>query len=72
MILGDTWSSVVLTLPSPEPPLLSNRINFAVNHTLPISAFTPGSSDERVVGVQVGDMRILRVAWDFVPLRKKE
>src|SRR5204863_29821 len=54
-IVGSTWSSVVLTLPSPEPPLLFNRINLQVNHVARVSDFTPGSTDHRVVGVQVGD-----------------
>ncbi len=66
-IVGPAWSSVVLTLPSPEPPLLKNRVNLFVNHTARVSDFTPGSTDNRVVGIQVGDIRILRVAWDFVP-----
>ena len=70
-IVGSTWSSVVITLPSPEPPLLVNRINLQVNHVARVSDFTPGSADRRVVGVQVGDLRILRVAWEFVPLRGK-
>jgi O-antigen ligase len=66
-IVGTTWSRVVLTLPSPAPPLRFTRINLQVNHPYRVSDFTPGSSDQRVVGVQMGDYRILRVAWEFVP-----
>ena len=70
--VGSTWSSVVITLPSPEPPLLFSRVNLQVNHVARVSDFTPGSADHRVVGVQVGDFKILRVAWEFVPLRRQD
>ena len=66
-IVGEHWSMVRVVLPSPEPPLLFSRVNFQVNHIARISDFTPGSKDERLVGVQVGDLRILRVSWEFVP-----
>jgi len=65
--VGDTWSSVTLNLPSPEPPLLFSRIDLRVNRTAPVSELIPGTNDPRVVGVQVGDLRILRIAWEFVP-----
>ena len=65
--VDDKWSSVTLNLPSPEPPLLFNRINLKLNHTARVSDIMPGSTDQRVVGIQVGDLRILRVAWEFVP-----
>ena len=65
--VDDKWSSVTLNLPSPEPPLLFSRINLRLNHTARVSDIVPGSTDQRVVGIQVGDLRILRIAWEFVP-----
>ena len=67
-LVDDKWSSVTLNLPSPEPPLLFSRINLKVNHMARVSQLVPGSSDQREVGIQVGDLRILRVAWEFVPM----
>jgi O-antigen ligase len=66
-IVGAHWSSVVVSLPPPEPLMQVTRINLYVNHVARVSEFTPGSSDQRVVGVQVGQVGILRVAWEFVP-----
>ena len=67
VLVDDKWSSVTLSPEFPEPPLLFSRINLKVNHTARVAQLVPGSSDQRVVGVQVGDIRILRVAWEFVP-----
>jgi O-antigen ligase len=64
-LVDDKWSRVTLNLVWPEPPLLFSRINLKVNHTARVSQLTPGSKDERVVGIQVGDLRIL--VWEFVP-----
>jgi hypothetical protein len=66
-LVGDRWTSVTLNLPSPEPPLTVSRINLKTSHTAKVAEILPGSSDQRVVGVQVGDIRILRIAWEFVP-----
>jgi hypothetical protein len=66
-IVDSHWSNVILSLPTPDPPLQFNRVNLYVNHVARISDFTPGSDDHRVVGVQVGPIGILRVAWEFVP-----
>ncbi len=66
-LVDDTWSSVTLNLPSPEPPLQISRINLRTNRTARVSEIVPGSTDQRAVGIQVGDLRILRVAWEFVP-----
>jgi hypothetical protein len=65
--IGGTWTNVRLNLLSPEPPLQFTRINLRVNHTARVADLVPGSTDQRVVGVQVGDFRILLVAWEFVP-----
>jgi len=66
-LVSDAWTMVRLNLPSPEPPLLFSRVSLRVNHTARVADLIPGTSDQRVVGVQVGDIRILRVAWEFVP-----
>jgi hypothetical protein len=66
-LVDDTWSHVTVALVSPEPPLLFSRINLKVNHTGRVSQLTPESRDERVVGIQVGDVSILLSAWEFVP-----
>ena len=66
-LVSDRWTSVTLNLPSPEPPLTVSRINLKVNHTATVAEIVPGSTDQRIVGVQVGDIRILRIAWEFVP-----
>jgi hypothetical protein len=66
-LVGDKWMMVRLNLPSPEPPLQVSRVNFRVNHAARVAELIPGSNDQRVVGVQVGDIRIIRVAWEFVP-----
>jgi len=65
--VGGTWTMVRLNLPSPEPPLLFSRVNLRVTQTARVADLVPGTGDQRVVGVQVGDVRILRVAWEFVP-----
>ncbi|HUK33297.1 MAG TPA: O-antigen ligase family protein [Vicinamibacterales bacterium] len=66
-LVGDKWTTVTLTLPPPEPPLVMSRINLRSNHTARVADLEPGSSDQRQVGVQVGPIRILRVSWEFVP-----
>jgi hypothetical protein len=67
-MIGNAWTNIRLNLPSPEPPLLFSRVNLKVNHTARVKELVPGKpDDDRVVGVQVGDMRILVVAWEFVP-----
>ena len=66
-LVDDKWSTFRLSLPSPEPPLMFSRINLKVNHTAKVSDLVPGSRDQRVVGVQLGDFSIVLVAWEFVP-----
>jgi O-antigen ligase len=66
-LVDDKWTKVRLTLPSPEPPLSFNRVNLRVNHTARVAQLVPGSHDQRVVGVQLGDRSIVLIAWEFVP-----
>jgi O-antigen ligase len=66
-LVGEHWTTVRLNLPSPEPPLLFNRISLKVNHTARVADLIPGSNDQRVVGVQVANYNIIQVAWEFVP-----
>ena len=65
--VGDAWTYVTLTLPPPEPPLQFSRINLRSNRTARVSDLVPGSEDPREVAVQVGDIKIVNVSWDFVP-----
>ena len=44
-LVDDKWSTVRLTLPSPEPPLLFSRINLKVNHTAKVAENTGNVSD---------------------------
>ena len=71
VLVGDKWTTVRLTLPSPEPPLMFNRVNLRTNHTAKVADLVPGSSDQRVVGLQIGEYSIIRIAWEFVPLRSQ-
>jgi len=66
-LVGEHWTVVRLSLPSPEPPLLFNRISLKVNRTARVADLVPGSTDQRVVGVQVAPFSIALVAWEFVP-----
>jgi len=66
-LVGEHWTTVRLNLPSPEPPLLFNRISLKVNRTARVADLIPGSADQRIVGVQVADYNIIVVAWEFVP-----
>ena len=67
-LVTGTWSNVRLNLPAPEPPLRFTRVNLKINHTARVSQLVPARpDDQRVVGVQVGDFRILDVSWEFVP-----
>ena len=66
-LIGPHWTVVQLRLPSPEPPLLFNRVSLKVTPTARVADLIPGSTDQRVVGVQVANFEILEVAWEFVP-----
>ena len=67
-LVTGTWSNVRLSLPVPEPPLLFSRVNLKINHTARVAQLVPARpDDQRMVGVQVGDFRILDVSWEFVP-----
>ena len=65
--VGDKWTWVTVSIPPPEPPLVFSRINLRSNRTARVAELIPGSDDQREVAVQVGDIGILRVAWEFVP-----
>jgi O-antigen ligase len=67
VLVDDRWTSVTLGLPLPEPPLQFSRINLRSNRTARIADIMPGSNDQREVAVQVGDIRILHVSWEWVP-----
>ena len=63
----DTWTYVTIGLPPPDPPLQFSRINFRSNRTAHVSDLIPGTEDSREVAVQVGDVGIVDVSWEFVP-----
>lgn len=65
--VGDKWTWVTVSIPPSDPPLQKSRINLRSNRTARVSDVIPGSDDQREVAVQVGDIRILRTAWEFVP-----
>ena len=65
--VGDKWTWVTVSIPPSDPPLVKSRINLKSNGTARVAELIPGSNDQREVGVQLGDIRILRTAWEFVP-----
>jgi hypothetical protein len=66
-LVGEHWTTVRLNLPSPDPPLLFNRVSLKINRTARRRSDSRRGNDQRVVGVQVGDFSIVQVAWEFVP-----
>ena len=67
VLVGDKWTWVVVSVPPSDPPLVKSRINLRSNRTARVAELIPGSDDQREVAVQVGDIRLLRIAWEFVP-----
>jgi len=65
--VGDTWTYVTVTLPLPEPPLQFSRINLRANHTAHVSDLIPGTEDPREVALQIGDVKIVKASWEYVP-----
>jgi O-antigen ligase len=65
--VGDKWQWVTVSIPPSDPPLKFSRINLRSNRTARVADLIPGSDDQREVAVQVGDIGILRTAWEFVP-----
>jgi hypothetical protein len=59
-LAGDRWTTISIDLTPPTPPIDVNRINLRVNRTWRPALLIPGSADMRVVGVQVGEYRLLR------------
>ena len=67
VLVTDSWKHVIIGLPPPEPPLQVSRINLRSNRTARLSELIPGTEDQREVAVQVGDVRMMVVSWEFVP-----
>jgi len=59
-LADDRWTTISIDLSRPTPPIGMNRINLRVNRTWRPALLIPGSADMRVVGVQVGEYRVLR------------
>jgi O-antigen ligase len=55
----DRWSTIAVDLPPVEPPLAFGRINIRTNSLSRPMLFTPGSADSRIVGIQVGEYRVV-------------
>ena len=53
------WQTIAVDLQRPVPPLEFGRINIKTNRLSRPILFTPGSADTRVVGVQVGEYRVV-------------
>ena len=59
-IADDRWTTISIDLSPPTPPVGMNRINVRVDRAWRPALLMPGSADMRLVGVQVGECRLLR------------
>lgn len=55
-----TWTVVPVDVPAPQSPAEFTRLNLRVDRTWQPALYIPGSADLRSVGVQVGDIRMVR------------
>jgi O-antigen ligase len=58
--VGDTWADINLEMPDALPPTRFTRVNLRVERTWQPALYIPGSSDLRMVGVQVGECRLFK------------
>jgi len=59
-LVGDRWIELNVDLPPVVPPARFNRIDLGMNVVWQPAIYIPGSADMRLVGVQVGEPRLLR------------
>jgi O-antigen ligase len=59
VFIGDAWKTITVELQPPPPPLTFNRINLRANHL--------SRNNGRLVGIRIGDVRVVRVAWEVMP-----
>jgi O-antigen ligase len=56
----NTWTIVPVDVPAPQSPARFTRVNLRADHTWQPALYVPGSADFRFVGVQVGEVRMVR------------
>ena len=59
-IVGSTWTIIDLPLPGAAPPTRFTRIDLRVDRTWQPGVYIAGSADLRMVGVQLGELRVFR------------
>jgi len=56
----NSWTIVPVDVPQPQSPARFTRINLRADRTWQPALYVPGSADFRFVGVQVGEVRMVR------------
>ena len=59
-LVGDAWAIIDVPLPDGMPPSRFKRIDLKVDRTWQPAVYLAGSADLRVVGVQVGELQVMR------------
>ena len=59
-MVDDSWAIIDVPLPAAVPPTRFKRIDLKVDRTWQPALYVAGSADLRVVGVQVGELRLVR------------
>ena len=59
-LVDSTWTLVSIRLPDAVPPMRFKRIDLKLDRVWQPALYTPGSADMRLVGVQVGELRLVR------------
>ena len=59
-LVDDTWAIIDVQLPGIGPPTTFKRIDLKVDRTWQPALYLAGSADTRSVGVQVGELQLLR------------
>jgi O-antigen ligase len=56
--VANAWRQVQVKLPPPAPEVLYRRIDFRLPRTWTLADIQPGSSDQRAVGLQLGEISL--------------
>ena len=59
-LVDDSWATLSLDLPDAAPPAHFTRIDLKVDRTWQPAVYVPGSADLRQVGMQVGQVELVR------------
>ena len=59
-MVDDSWAIIDVPLPNAVPPTRFKRVDLKVDRTWQPALYLAGSADLRVVGVQVGELRLVR------------